>query len=60
MDRNDAYPGELVRKMGEHGLLGINVPAKYGGLGLDLLSTVIVGDEKQHSSRDLVARLPRG
>jgi len=45
MDRNDAYPRELVRKMGEHGLLGINVPAKYGGLGLDLLSTVIVGEE---------------
>ncbi|MDA4113407.1 MAG: acyl-CoA dehydrogenase family protein [Thaumarchaeota archaeon] len=45
MDRDDAYPRKLVRKMGEHGLLGINIPVEYGGLGLDLLSSVLVGEE---------------
>ena len=45
IDRNDYYPRELVRKMGEYGLLGINAPTEYGGLGLDLLSSVVVGEE---------------
>jgi alkylation response protein AidB-like acyl-CoA dehydrogenase len=45
IDRNDEYPRELIRKMGEYGLLGINTPVEYGGLGLDLLSAVIVGEE---------------
>ncbi len=45
IDRNDEYPRELIRKMGEYGLLGINIPMEYGGLGLDLLSSVVVGEE---------------
>jgi alkylation response protein AidB-like acyl-CoA dehydrogenase len=45
IDREDEYPRELVRKMGEYGLLGINAPTEYGGLALDLLSSVIVGEE---------------
>jgi len=45
IDRDDEYPRQLMRKMGEHGLLGINAPIEYGGLGLDLLSSVIVGEE---------------
>ena len=45
IDRFDEYPRDLVRKMGEYGLLGINAPVEYGGLGLDLLSSVIIGEE---------------
>jgi len=45
IDKNDEYPRELIRKMGEYGLLGLNAPTEYGGLGLDLLSSVIVGEE---------------
>jgi alkylation response protein AidB-like acyl-CoA dehydrogenase len=45
IDRNDEYPRELMRKMGQYGLLGINAPMEYGGLGLDLLSSVVVGEE---------------
>jgi alkylation response protein AidB-like acyl-CoA dehydrogenase len=45
IDRTDEYPFELTRKMGEYGLLGINLPQEYGGLGLDLMSSVIVGEE---------------
>jgi bifunctional ADP-heptose synthase (sugar kinase/adenylyltransferase) len=42
-------PDYTVESVPERGVV-----QSYGG------STVIVGDEKQHSSRDLVARLPRG
>ncbi len=45
IDRYDEYPRELIKKMGEFGLLGLGTPTEYGGLGLDLLSAVIVGEE---------------
>ncbi|MDG6981252.1 MAG: acyl-CoA dehydrogenase family protein, partial [Nitrososphaerota archaeon] len=45
MDRTDEYPRELARKMGEHGLLGIGTPKEYGGLGLDIVSSVVVAEE---------------
>jgi alkylation response protein AidB-like acyl-CoA dehydrogenase len=45
IDRYDEYPRELARKMGEYGLLGLNMPQEYGGLNLDMLSSVIVGEE---------------
>jgi len=45
IDRSDEYPLQLERKMGEYGLLGLNIPQKYGGLGLDLMSSVVVGQE---------------
>ncbi len=30
-DRNETFPAELLREMAELGLLGVNVPAAYGG-----------------------------
>jgi alkylation response protein AidB-like acyl-CoA dehydrogenase len=45
IDRTDEYPRDLVRKMGQYGLLGIGTPQEYGGLGLDLVSSVVVGEE---------------
>lgn len=45
IDRDDLYPRELLRMMGEYGLLGINAPTEYGGLGLDMMSSVVVGEE---------------
>jgi alkylation response protein AidB-like acyl-CoA dehydrogenase len=38
LDKTGAFPKELVKKMGELGIMGINVPAKYGGAGLDMVS----------------------
>ncbi|EQD50169.1 protein containing Acyl-CoA dehydrogenase, partial [mine drainage metagenome] len=34
MDRDDWFPRELFRRLGEQGFLGISVPTEYGGLGL--------------------------
>src|SRR5918993_1657504 len=34
----------LVRKCAELGLLGTDVPEEYGGLGLDKISSLIVGE----------------
>ncbi len=45
IDRTDEYPMQLAKKMGEYGLLGLNMPQEYGGLALDLIGSVIVGEE---------------
>jgi alkylation response protein AidB-like acyl-CoA dehydrogenase len=50
IDKTDEYPVELMKKMGEYGLLGISLPQVYGGLGLDMMGAVIVGEEIAHAS----------
>jgi acyl-CoA dehydrogenase len=45
IDREDEYPRDLARTMGECGLLGLGTPKEFGGLGLDLLSSVVVAEE---------------
>lgn len=37
-----AFPYELIQQMGELGFLGIPIPKKYGGSGLDFTSYIIV------------------
>lgn len=41
MEETDEYPLELIRKMGEYGLMGIPVPEQYGGAGMDFTSYVL-------------------
>ncbi len=38
LDEEEQFPGELVQKMGELGLMGMMVPEKYGGSGLDMIA----------------------
>ena len=45
MDRTAAFPYELIRKMGELGLLGLPFPEEYGGAGADFLSYCIAIEE---------------
>jgi alkylation response protein AidB-like acyl-CoA dehydrogenase len=45
MDREGAYPADLVRRMGELGFLGMLVPYAYGGSGMDLISYVVAMEE---------------
>ena len=38
LDKNGCFPREIVKKMGKLGLMGINIPAKYGGSDLDTIA----------------------
>ena len=44
-DNKQEFPGELVKKMGALGFMGIMVDPKYGGSGMDTASYVIVMEE---------------
>jgi alkylation response protein AidB-like acyl-CoA dehydrogenase len=44
-DREESFPWESVRAIGERGWLGVPVPKEFGGLGLDLLSYLLVIQE---------------
>jgi butyryl-CoA dehydrogenase len=37
-DRTRGFPREILRKMGELGLMGMNVPQEYNGAGVDTVS----------------------
>ena len=45
LDEEEKFPTDLVKQMGELGLMGINVPEKYGGSGLDMVAyaTAVMG-----------------
>jgi alkylation response protein AidB-like acyl-CoA dehydrogenase len=45
MEHSGEYPTDIVEKMKEMGLFGINVPTEYGGLELDMVSLAIVFEE---------------
>jgi alkylation response protein AidB-like acyl-CoA dehydrogenase len=44
-DREHRFPTDIVREMGELGLLGMLVGEKYGGAGLDLLTYCLAVEE---------------
>ncbi|WP_028988389.1 acyl-CoA dehydrogenase [Thermicanus aegyptius] len=41
MEEEDWYPRPLLRRMGELGLMGIPLPERYGGAGLDFISYIL-------------------
>ena len=45
LDRTKSFPYEIVRKLGELGLMGIPYPEEYGGGGADNLSYAIAVEE---------------
>jgi len=44
-DESGEFPLETVRKMGALGLMGIEVPEQYGGVGMDTLAYVLALEE---------------
>lgn len=44
-DKDDIYPHELIPKMQDMGLFGINIPQEFGGLGLDFTTFAKIFEE---------------
>jgi len=44
-DESGEFPHETIKKMGEMGFMGIEVPEEYGGAGMDTLSYVLALEE---------------
>jgi len=44
-DRSGQFPLETIRKAGELGFMGVEVPEEYGGAGLDPVSFVVMLEE---------------
>jgi len=45
IDKEDYFPEDLYKKMGRMGLMGMTVPQKYGGAGIDRISYMIALEE---------------
>jgi glutaryl-CoA dehydrogenase (non-decarboxylating) len=57
-DRNHTYPRELLPKMAQLGFLGICLPAKYGGAGMDYISLGLISEALEYgdsSVRETIA-----
>ena len=64
-DRTAEFPLENIRLLGENGLMGIEVPAEYGGAGMDPIAYVPVSythldvyKRQHHNRRARRAHLP--
>ncbi len=44
-DEQEKFPADVVKKMGELGFMGMNVPEQYGGAGLDTLCYILAMEE---------------
>lgn len=45
MEEEDWFPRDILKQMGELGLMGVPVPEKYGGAGMDFVSYIIAVHE---------------
>ncbi len=48
LDRKQQHDPEIIAKMAEQGLLGICIPVRYGGQGMDYISLGIVSEELEY------------
>jgi butyryl-CoA dehydrogenase len=45
LDKQGRWPSELVQRLGEMGLMGVAIPAEYGGAGLDTVCYALAMEE---------------
>jgi butyryl-CoA dehydrogenase len=45
LDREAIYPSDLIKRLGEMGLMGMLVPQEFGGAGMDLPSYAVAMEE---------------
>ena len=45
LDKTGRWPDEIVKRMGELGMMGMTVPTEYGGAGLDAVSYALAMEE---------------
>jgi len=48
-EKDGQYPHEIIKKMGELGMLGAFIPEEYGGAGLDHMSYGIICEEMAYA-----------
>lgn len=48
-ERAEQFPADIIPKIAAQGLLGLCIPRRYGGLGLDYLSLGIVSEELERA-----------
>lgn len=53
MDKDDYFPVELFKKMGQQGFLGVTVPEEYGGSGMGYKAQAIIEEEIGYASASL-------
>ncbi|HXY46650.1 MAG TPA: acyl-CoA dehydrogenase family protein [Thermoplasmata archaeon] len=50
MDREDYFPRDVFRRLGEQGFLGVTIPPEYGGLGLSYRAQAVILEEIARAS----------
>ncbi|HEX2309693.1 MAG TPA: acyl-CoA dehydrogenase family protein, partial [Vicinamibacterales bacterium] len=53
LDREHRFDARLLPQMAELGLLGVSVPAEYGGAGMDYISLGLASEELEYVDTSL-------